>query len=328
MNRRNEVLRGISEAAKVLAKPPATEIERTSFDVIGAIVERHIPLLFRPLDKLWGAFVNAGDKKGIMVTSKLPLSAQRFTLAHELGHLLLGHEYSFDDAVGFAGRHARVWKDAQEAGADAFASELLASKRMVLCSARRHHWTEGELQKPETIYQLSLRLGISYKAACWGLVTAGVVHRSQAEQLQETVVKGIKTSLAPPSLLRNSWADVWTVDQADTGTALEAGPDDLFAVGLKDHASAGYIWNLVDAEGEAQIVGQQGPDLSHGYGERSSRTVYVEFNAPGAHHLIFEHVRPWNRTVLERIEVRVDDYGKERVGLCRREKHNTLRAAA
>ena len=328
MSKRDEVLRGISEAAKVLAKPPAADAERTSFDVIGAIVERHIPLLFRPLDNLWGALVNTGAQKGIIVTSKLRLSVQRFTLAHELGHLLLEHDYSLDDKVGFAGRHAQVWKDPQEAGADAFASELLASRGMVLRSAKRHGWTKGELQKPETIYQLSLRLGISYEAACWALVTAGVVHRSEAEQLQKTVVKGIKTSLAPPGLLRNSWADVWTLNQADTGTALEAGPDDLFAVRLKDHASAGYIWNLIDAEGEAQIVGQHGPDLNHGYGERSPRTIYVEFNAPGIHRLIFEHVRPWNRSTLERIEVHVDDYGKERVGLSRREKHNTLRAAA
>ena len=328
MSKRDEVLRGISEAAKVLAKPPAADAERTSFDVIGAIVDRHIPLLFRPLDKLWGAFVNAGAQKGIIVTSKLPLSVQRFTLAHELGHLLLGHEYSLDDTVEFAGRHAQVWKDPQEAGADAFAAELLASKQLVSRAAKRHRWTKAELNKPETIYQLSLRLGISYKAACWALVTAHILRRIEAEQLQETVVKGIKTSLMPPGLPRNSWADVWTLDQADTGTALEAGPDDLFAVGLKDHASAGYIWNLVDAEGDARIVGQHGPDLNHGYGERSPRTIYVEFNAPGIHSLIFEHVRPWSRSTLERIEVHVDDYGKERVGMSRREKHNTLRAAA
>ena len=143
---------------------------------------RDIPLLFRPLDELWGAFITVNDEeRGILVTTKLGLPAQRFTLAHELGHLLLGHRTSLDRAVGFAGRYGPASRPAQEAAADTFASELLAPKRLLIASARRHGWTggdlPGDLHRPATIYQLSLRLGISFQATCWALVAAGVLTR-------------------------------------------------------------------------------------------------------------------------------------------------------
>ena len=326
MNKRDEMLRGVREAAKVQAKPPANGAERTSFDVVGAALDRGIPLLFQPLDKLWGAFVKSGAEKGIVVSSKLSLSAQRLTLAHELGHLLLGHESSFDHTVGFAGRNAAHGRNAMEAGADAFAAELLAPRTLLRQAAERHGWGNATLQKPETIYQLALRLGIGYEAACWALVSAEVLPRAQAERLQDIDVKEMKRPLAPLDHGR-AWADVWAIGQADSGSALEAGPYDLFAVCVADHASAGFVWNLVDAEGDARIVGQSDPDLAQEYGDRSRRTIYVEFDSPALHRLVFEHTRPWSRTTLERIEVRIDDYGQERQGWSRREKRQALRVA-
>ena len=324
MNKPDEMLRGVREAAKVLANPPATGAERASFDVVGAVLDRGIPLLFQPLDKLWGAFVKSGAERGIVVSSKLPLSAQRFTLAHELGHLLLGHESSFDHTVGFAGRNAAHGRNAKEAGADAFAAELLAPSTLLRQTAERHGWSKAALQEPETIYQLALRLGIGYKVACWALVSAEVIPRDEAERLQDIDAKEMKRPLVPLDHDR-AWADVWAIGQADSGSALEAGPNDLFAVCVADHASAGFVWNLVGAEGDARIVGQSAPELAQEYGDRSRRTIYIEFASPGLHSLVFEHTRPWSRTTLERIEVLIDGYGKEHQGWSRREKGQALR---
>ena len=325
MNRRNEVLRAIAEAANVLAGSRSSNESRTSFDIVGAIIERDIPLMFRPLDKLWGAFVIDGGQRGIMVTSKLELSVQRFTLAHELGHLLLKHKPSLDAAVGFTGKYGSASKSPQEVGADTFASELLAPKSLLARSARRHGWTNTELHKPQVIYQLALRLGISYKAACWALVTANVFNRREAEQLQNVTVKTIKLNLASGAFLRHSWAHVWALDKADSGTFMEAGPNDIFAVRSVDYASAGYIWRLVDATDETRIVGQDEPVFDDRYGGPSPRTTYVEFTAPGLHQLIFEHVRPWSKSCLERMTFQVDTYGKERAGWSRLERRQTLR---
>ena len=86
MNRRSEILRASSEAASVLASLPTGN--RASFDIVGAVTGRDIPLLFRPLENLLGTVVAIGKVSGIMVTTKRDLHVQRFTLAHELGHIL------------------------------------------------------------------------------------------------------------------------------------------------------------------------------------------------------------------------------------------------
>ena len=327
MTRRAEILRAVSEAATVFAESPSGT--RTSFDVIGAVAARNIPLLFRPLDKLWGAFITVNEEeRGIIVTTKLGLPVQRFTLAHELGHMLLGHRTSLDRTVGFAGRNAPASRPSQEAAADTFASELLAPKRLLLASAKRHGWTKGELHRPDTIYQLSLRLGISFQAACWALVAADVLTRQEAAQLQATSVKDLKRALAPTGSITNSWADVWALTEADSETLLEAGSDDLFAVHVQDHSSAGYVWRLADTNAATEIVGERPPTLEHPYGARSGRVLYVRFSAPGVHHLVFEHVRPWSRATLARIEIDVDGHGKERGGWARRTRREVLEQVA
>ena len=326
MNRRNEVLRAVAEAAKILAEFPTGN--RTSFDIVGAITERGIPLLFRPLENLLGTVVAIGGISGIMVTTQRDLHVQRFTLAHELGHILLGHQLSLDRTIEVAGRNAPAARPVEEVAADTFASELLGPKRLVMESAKRQGWTKQKLHQPDNIYQLSLRLGISYQAACWALVTSKVLSSSQAKRLQGAPVKNQKQALAPTEFIVNSWADVWALTKADTETSLEAGPDDLFAVHVQDHASAGYLWQLVDTGSSAEIVGERCPNPDFAYGEQSTRVVYVRFNDRGKHRLVFEHLRPWNKATLDHIEIDVDGHGKEHVGHARRFRLEAVARAA
>ena len=65
-------------------------------DVFEAAVRLEVPLLFRPLEGLLGAFLN-DPIPGVLVTTRRPLSVQRLTAAHELGHQQLGHKPSLDD---------------------------------------------------------------------------------------------------------------------------------------------------------------------------------------------------------------------------------------
>ncbi len=325
MSRRSEILRATSEAARILARFPIGK--RTSFDIVGAVTELDIPLLFRPLDGLLGTVVSTGGVRGIMITTCRDLHVQRFTLAHELGHILLGHDFSLDRTVDFHGRNAPASRPVEEVGADTFASELLGSKQLVLDSARRQGWTREKLHQADKIYQLSLRLGISFEATCWTLVSSNVLSRAEARKLQSQPVKNMKLALASKELITDSWANVWVLRSNDGGTFLEAGPNDLFAVHLQDQASAGYLWQLVDEGRRAEIVGEQRPEFHEEFGERSSRIVYIRFTAPGTHRLAFEHVRPWNRVTLEHIKIDIDAYGKERGGFARRTKSEALAAA-
>ena len=65
-------------------------------DVFGAIHAIDLPLLLRPLQGLLGAYLR-DPAPGVLVTTQRPMSIQRFTAAHELGHFSLRHDPSLDD---------------------------------------------------------------------------------------------------------------------------------------------------------------------------------------------------------------------------------------
>ena len=92
----------------------------------------------------------------------------------------------------------------------------------------------------------------------------------------------------------------------------------------RTHASAGYVWRLVDANAEVEVVDERSPSLEHAYGARSARVLYVRFRAPGVHHLVFEHIRPWSRATLGGIEIDIDGHGKEREGWAHRTRFDAL----
>ena len=81
-------------------------------------------LLFRPLRGLLGAYLGQPSfpRAGIIVSTQRDLHVQRFTAAHELGHMVMGHEPSLD------GEEIGLWRgessNPQEVEADAFASEF------------------------------------------------------------------------------------------------------------------------------------------------------------------------------------------------------------
>ena len=327
MARRDEVLRATAAAASVLAAAPPSA--RTSFDIVGAVVARGIPLVFRPLEGLLGANIRCPDgTTGIVVTTRRSLAIQRFTLAHELGHVLLGHEPHLDtrDTVRVANYAAA--RSLPEVGANTFASALLGAKCLILELARRHVWTKEALRKPENVYQLALRLGLSYKATCWALRNAAAIAAGDLDNLMNHRVKSIKQALDPMGLLTDYRTDVWKLTEADRDTCIEASPHDLFAVTLSDHASAGYVWRLADTGADVTLVDDAASELDCTYGGRSRRSVYLRFGRPGVHNLVFEHVRPWNNTILARMAVEVHALGNEVEGLARRERERALASAA
>jgi predicted secreted protein len=325
--RRDQILNATHQAARVLNRFPVGS--RTSFDIIRAVTELGIPLLFRPLKGLWGATVTTEPgARGVLVTTQRDLHVQRFTVAHELGHILLGHKTSLDETVGLLGRFADNSRPAEEVGADTFASELLAPRSLMLSAAQRHRWTKDALVDPKNVYQLSLRLGISFQATCWALAAQKILPEQLSRRLQEQPVKQLKLATAPESFLSNSWADVWNLTEGDSGSFLEAGPDDVFAVQLLDNASAGFLWELVSPGPYAHVLAEHINDLGIDYGQSSSRVVFLRFNVPGTHRLEFEHRRPWNKQKIAHIDISIDNCGKESGGLPRRARERALHAAS
>jgi Zn-dependent peptidase ImmA (M78 family)/predicted secreted protein len=326
-SRASEILRATEFAARIGTqfKP----VKRTGFDIMSAARALKIPFLFRPLSGLWGATItNDNGETGILVTSKLDLHVQRFTLAHELGHVLLGHEVSFDETVGYAGRLGDAQRPSHEIAADTFASELLASKSLMLKSARVHKWTQQMFTDPRTVYQLSLRLGLSFLATSWALVGHRVLDKQLAQAMRDQPLQKIKRDLAADLPFEDSWANVWTLSAADAGTELEAGPNDMFSVHLQEDGSTGFLWDLTEVPEGTEILDDRREQGVDSYGGQYSRMVYFRFTAPGRYKLQFAHRRAWNRDTLSSIEFSIDGHGKERDGYARQVKEAMIGASA
>ncbi len=183
--------------------------------------------------------------------------------------------------------------------------------------------------QPETVYQLSLRLGTSFVATLWALVAQNAISSNSAKGLQKAKVKDLKRLLAPEDLITNPWAAVWSLTENDTGTCLEAGPDDLFAVQVQDNASGGYLWELVDAGESVEIVSEVSASIKAQatYGGLQRRTVFLRIQSAGVHQLLFLHRRRWSQERLEEIRIKVDNHGKERGGFPRRLREAALAEA-
>ena len=78
-------------------------------------------------DKVSAAIKIDGDQKAIIVNSKHSKNRQRFSIAHELGHYLSGHEDFDDEKRIFIDPHKKYLNPQfrQEEEADEFAAELL-----------------------------------------------------------------------------------------------------------------------------------------------------------------------------------------------------------
>lgn len=190
-------------------------------DVFGVIAKLGATLMFQPLDKLLGAYVPS-EEPGVLITTKRPLPVQRFTGAHELGHLYMRHQSSLDeeDILLRAPFSTRSHVARQEREADAFASMFLAPAWLLALIVQRQQWSAECLADPVTVYQLSLRLGTSYTATCHVLERHRAITRSQRERLLSVEPKAIKRNLLdgyePPD-----WrSDVWLLTGRDEGKSV------------------------------------------------------------------------------------------------------------
>ena len=116
-------------------------------DVFGIITKLGATLMFQPLDKLLGAYVPA-EETGVLITTRRALPVQRFTGAHELGHLYMQHERSLDDE-GILRRSPFSTSshiERQEREADAFASMFLAPSWLLALIVQRQKWSARTLQ--------------------------------------------------------------------------------------------------------------------------------------------------------------------------------------
>jgi Zn-dependent peptidase ImmA (M78 family) len=211
----------------------------TRVDPFKIAVGADLAVMKRRLQDLLGGFFR-DVQSGILVNIDRPPGMVHMTCAHELGHFFLGHETTVDRQLDYG-----VKGEIKEREADWFAYHLLMPRALIVDVMRRKGWRQSDLKNPNTLYQLSLRLGTSFTATYWTLVSLEMLSVGSAEgaKLSQTSLQKLKHELitwAPEQTL----SDVWLLDENDRERVLEPRPQDHFIVDLPNHASAGYLWSI------------------------------------------------------------------------------------
>jgi len=304
-------------------------------DVFDMLVQNDIPVMFRPLRGRLGAFLNEDGSRGVIVTTERPLSVQRFTAAHELGHAMLGHQPSIDaESILFrypVADHEAGDYNLQEIQANVFASQLLVPRWLLVTHMRRQGWTATDMSKDDVVYQMSLRLGISYSATAHALLRNKVINDTECETLLKVQPRAIKKRLADPHTPDDWRRDVWVVTERDDGILLEGSRSDLVVVKVKEHSGSGYLWRLDDLADAGFAVVQDNIEVDSdddAYGSAVFRTVIAapkeDDGAEG--HVLLQETRPWQvkGEPLGSLKLDVDFFGPVDAGLHRRQRKALL----
>jgi Zn-dependent peptidase ImmA (M78 family) len=131
-----------------------------------------------------GAYRKREGRAYILVSASIALVRQRFTLAHEYGHHVLGHGSLVDDERTLDDYS----RDPKEVQANYFAAEFLAPVRAVENWMGAHDTPEVDL---EVVVRLADEFGISASAARIRLETARfLTNRRQSNELKAFIEAG------------------------------------------------------------------------------------------------------------------------------------------
>lgn len=338
-NYRSAVLNGTMAAARLhnrLGTRAQVEARGGNIDIFEVINGLEIPLLLRPLKGLLGAYLNA-PAPGILVTTERRMPVQRFTAAHELGHSHLLHDPSLDDegilrrAMAQQASPTPPSGHLQEIEADSFAIEFLTPRWLIKWHADQQKWRAADFEKPETVYQLALRLGTSYTATCWTLSRYKFLSPSEARRLTEIQPKRLKEALLADHRPTDYRGDVWHLTERDAGLLIDGSRDDHFVLNLEEHSGGGYLWNIdqLKESGFAIVRDDRASYDDEGIGGHVLRSVTAYTDEPRRGQVTLDERRPWLPAAgpLTTFTLEYDLSGPETEGLSRAERRAALEAA-
>jgi len=300
-------------------------------DVFAAIQIVDLPLLLRPLQGLLGAYLS-DPTPGVLVTTQRPMSIQRFTASHELGHFSLRHHPSFDDdsMLRRMPMQSRPTSDFQEVEADAFAVEFMMPRWLIGWHAARQSWTVSDFRRSNVVYQLALRIGASYEATCWTLVRHRFIQQEQGQELLQTQPRALKIALLEAHRPHDYRGDVWLLTERDAGTRIDGSRNDLFVLRLEEHSGGGYLWDIdqLKTSGFAIVRDELEAIDDEGIGGPVIRRVTATPPDTYRGRMALDERRPWDSDPpLSSLTVEVDLTGPEEEGLSRAERRSLLEAA-
>jgi len=311
-----------------------TQVEKSggNVDVFGTFQAVNLPLLVRPLKGLLGAYLRE-PSPGVLVTSQRPLSIQRWTAAHELGHYTLKHRPSLDDENILRRMPLSAppaGGDFQEDEANAFAIAFMMPRWLIVYHAQRQGWTAADFRRPAIVYQLSLRIGASYEATCWTLARYRFFPIAQAKELLKTEPRDIKIGLLGPHRPSDYRGDVWLLTEHDAGAQIDGSRNDHFVLRLHEHSGGGYLWDIDQLkESGFAIVRNETESLDdQGVGAHVVRRVTGAPEVPQRGKVSLDERRPWESdTPIATLELEYDFTGPEQEGLSRAERRSLFAQA-
>jgi Zn-dependent peptidase ImmA (M78 family) len=149
---------------------PQVPVER-----LAALVDAEIK--FEPFAGAMSGMIYRKDEGGaiIGVNSMHPTTRRRFTIAHELGHLMLhGDELHIDEGFPFAFRDeiSSLAVDPAEIEANQFAAELLMPEAWIAAEVRVQHL---DIESEDFIEALARKFGVSVQSMTHRLSSLGVM---------------------------------------------------------------------------------------------------------------------------------------------------------
>lgn len=208
-------------------------------DVFHTLSHAGIEVFFRPLNRICGAYIPSdGGTPGVLINSKLPLSRQRYTAAHEFGHFFLGHQSaSIDKILERTTLDERTAWSIEENIAETFAAFFLMPTGLVDASLRE---LGTSTLTPQAIYFLALKMGTSYLATVNHLHTLKRLSFADAEELRRQQPRVIKKGVGHQPIGRS---DVWLIDEQWNGQPIFPAADDTIILRLQEIPTSGYAWD-------------------------------------------------------------------------------------
>jgi len=230
-------LEAAESAGSLLAELGVDQTRRV--DVFGLCEQVGLWLAFFPLDGLLGSYLPEGSG-GVLITTQRPVSIQRYTAAHELGHWRLHHGraplfVSEDQVLGDT-------SDESEQLAQVFAAALLMPPPLVY-NTLQLMGAHDEMSGVHA-YAVARVAGVSYEAAVRQLANLEVINPARANELLKIKPLKIKTQVGHGRRPVIGTADVWPVDERWHGQQLQIHADDEIVISLPENRSTGYRWFL------------------------------------------------------------------------------------
>jgi Zn-dependent peptidase ImmA (M78 family) len=303
-----------------------------SVDVFAATLGLSLPLILKPLDGLLGAYIPE-PTAGLLVTTARPLSVQRFTTAHELGHFRLDHLPSLDDESilrRMAMPTLAAGPNMQEVEADSFAVAFLMPRWLITWHCQRQGWLARDLARPGIAYQLALRLGTSYEAASWTLQRYDLISAAEGNALRDVPPRQTKVELLREHRPSDYRGDVWLLTERDAGTRIDGSRNDHFVLRLNEHSGGGYLWNIdqLRSSGFAIIRDGRETDDHEGVGGPVTRSVTAAPEQAQRGEISLVESRPWQPSQpITNLRFEYDFTGPEEEGFSRAERRHQLEAA-